>query len=80
MLLAFLGFPVQSYGVSKLFAAMVAAWLLGRSFTRHALAKDDAHQLLFAATIWGFVGAKVYSPRCSHSGTASACAHGGETV
>jgi len=48
----------QSYGLSKLLAALVAAWLLGRAFTRRGWAKDDAHQLVLWATVWGFVGAR----------------------
>jgi phosphatidylglycerol:prolipoprotein diacylglycerol transferase len=60
VLFSFLGFDVQSYGVSKVLAALLAAWLLGRAFQAHGLKKDDAHSLVIWATIWGFVGAKVY--------------------
>jgi len=54
------GVEVQSYGVSKALAAIVAAWLLGRAFTRLGLKPDDAHGLVLWATIWGFVGGKIY--------------------
>ncbi|WP_413450588.1 prolipoprotein diacylglyceryl transferase family protein [Georgenia phoenicis] len=60
MLFTFLGFDVQSYGVSKAAAALVAAWLLGRAFERRGLKKNSAHALVLWATVWGFVGAKVY--------------------
>lgn len=51
---------VQTYGVSKALAALLAAYLLGRSFERNGLKKDDAHSFVMWATIWGFVGAKIY--------------------
>lgn len=60
VLFTFLGVDVQSYGVSKAAAALVAAWLLGRAFERRGLKKDSAHALVLWATVWGFVGAKVY--------------------
>lgn len=60
MLFTILGIDVQSYGVSKAAAALVAAWLLGRAFERRGLKKDSAHALVLWATVWGFVGAKVY--------------------
>ena len=53
-------FHVQSYGVSKAAAALVAMWLLGRAFARRGLPKDSATSLVLWATIWGFVGAKIY--------------------
>ena len=53
-------FHVQSYGVSKAAAALVAMWLLGRAFTRRGLPKDSASSLVLWATVWGFVGAKIY--------------------
>ncbi|OZB89703.1 MAG: diacylglyceryl transferase, partial [Microbacterium sp. 14-71-5] len=40
--------------------ALVAMWLLGRAFTRRGLPKDSATSLVLWATIWGFVGAKIY--------------------
>lgn len=60
ILFSFLGIHVQSYGLSKALAALVAAWLLGRSFRRGGLKDDDAYSLVIWATIWGFVGGKIY--------------------
>ncbi|ASR56174.1 prolipoprotein diacylglyceryl transferase [Cellulomonas sp. PSBB021] len=60
VLFSVFGFDVQSYGVSKAAAALLAAYLLGRAFQRHGLKKEDAHSLVMWATIWGFVAAKVY--------------------
>ncbi len=60
VLFSFLGFDVQSYGLSKGLAALLAAFLLGGAFARRGLKKDDAYSLVIWATIWGFVGAKVY--------------------
>ena len=60
VLFSFLGFDVQSYGVSKALAALLAAWLLGRAFRRQGLKDDDAYALVIWATIWGFVGGKIY--------------------
>lgn len=60
VLFTFLGVDVQSYGVSKAAAALVAAWLLGRAFERRGLGKDCAYALVLWATVWGFVGAKAY--------------------
>ncbi|PZR51666.1 prolipoprotein diacylglyceryl transferase [Xylanimonas oleitrophica] len=60
VLASLLGVDVQSYGVSKALAALVAAWLLGRAFSRLGLDKDDAHSLVLWATIFGFAGGKVY--------------------
>lgn len=54
------GVPVQSYGVSKVLAAVAAAWLLGRAFLRSGLVRQDAHDLVFWSTLWGFAGAKLY--------------------
>lgn len=51
---------IQTYGVSKAVAALIAAYLLGREFSRLGLTRDSAHTLVFWATIWGFVGAKIY--------------------
>ena len=55
-----LGFPVNSYGVSKVAAAIVAGWLLVREFRRLGWDEDRAWDLVFATTFFGFVGAKVY--------------------
>ena len=60
VLFSVFGIDVQTYGVSKALAALVAAYLLGRAFERAGLKKDHAHDLVFWATVWGFVGAKVY--------------------
>lgn len=60
VLFSILGLDVQTYGLSKAAAALVAAYLLGRAFTRSGLARDSAHTLVLWATIWGFVGAKLY--------------------
>jgi phosphatidylglycerol---prolipoprotein diacylglyceryl transferase len=55
-----LAFDIQSYGVSKALAALVAAFLLARVFERLALKRDSAYSLVMWATVWGFVGAKIY--------------------
>jgi len=60
VLFSFFGFDVQSYGVSKALAALVAAFLLARAFDRLNLKRDSAYSLVMWATIWGFVGAKIY--------------------
>lgn len=60
VLFSILGLDVQTYGVSKALAALVAAYLLGRAFERVDLKKDSAHSLVLWATVWGFVGAKIY--------------------
>jgi hypothetical protein len=51
---------IQSYGVSKALAALVAAVLLARAFDGLGLKRDSAYSLVMWATIWGFVGAKIY--------------------
>lgn len=60
VLFTVLGMDVQSYGVSKALAALLAAYLLGRAFTAQGLDRDSAHALVMWATVWGFVGAKLY--------------------
>jgi phosphatidylglycerol:prolipoprotein diacylglycerol transferase len=60
VLFSVFGFDIQSYGVSKALAALVAAFLLARAFDRLALKRDFAYSLVMWATIWGFVGAKIY--------------------
>lgn len=60
VLFSIVGFDIQTYGVSKAAAAVVGAIILGRAFKRRGLAKDDAHTLVLWATVWGFVGAKIY--------------------
>ena len=54
------GLQVQSYGVSKALAALVAGWLLGREMRRRGYDPEPAMVLAIAATIGGFVGAKLY--------------------
>lgn len=60
VLFSIFGLDVQTYGVSKALAALVAAYLLARAFERSGLKKDHAHALVLWATVWGFVGAKIY--------------------
>jgi phosphatidylglycerol:prolipoprotein diacylglycerol transferase len=60
VLFSVLGLDIQTYGLSKAAAALVAALLLGRAFHRRGLAKDSAHALVMWATVWGFAAAKVY--------------------
>lgn len=60
VLFTIFGFDVQTYGVSKALAAIVAAVLLARAFRRIGLATEQAHNLVLWATLWGFVGAKIY--------------------
>ena len=60
VLFSVLGFDIQTYGLSKAAAALVAAFLLGRAFERRGLAQDSAHALVMWATVWGFAAAKAY--------------------
>ena len=60
VLFSIFGIDVQSYGVSKALAALVAAYLLARAFERLGYKRDSAYSLVMWATIWGFVGAKIY--------------------
>ena len=60
VLFSVFGFDIQSYGASKALAALVAAFLLARAFEQMALKRDSAYSLVMWATIWGFVGAKIY--------------------
>lgn len=60
VLFSILGLDVQTYGASKALAALAAAYLLARAFERSGLKKDSAHSLVLWATVWGFVGAKIY--------------------
>jgi phosphatidylglycerol:prolipoprotein diacylglycerol transferase len=60
VLFSVFGFDIQSYGVSKALAALVAAWLLARAFEHLGLKRDSAYSLVMWGTIWGFVGAKIY--------------------
>lgn len=60
VLFSIFGIDVQSYGASKALAALVAAFLLARAFDRLGLTRDSAYSLVLWATVWGFVGAKIY--------------------
>lgn len=60
VLFTILGVPIQSFGVSKLLAAVLSALILGRSFERLGYTTSTAYRLVLWATVWGFVGAKVY--------------------
>ena len=46
VLFSVFGIQIQSYGVSKALAALVAAWLLGRAFRRLGFPVEQAHSLL----------------------------------
>lgn len=61
VLFSVFGAPIQSFGVSKALAAVISGIILGRSFQRMGLRRQTAHWLVLWATVWGFVGAKVYS-------------------
>ena len=54
------GLSVNSYGVSKAAAALVAGFLLVREFRRMGWDEDRAWTLTMATTLFGFVGAKAY--------------------
>ena len=60
VLFSIFGLDFSSYGASKAIATLVAAYLLGRAFERVGLRRDSAHSLVLWATVWGFVGAKIY--------------------
>jgi len=60
VLFSVFGLDIQSYGLSKALAAVVAAYLLARAFERQGLGRGSAHTLVLWAAIWGFVGAKLY--------------------
>lgn len=60
VLFSVLGFDIQTYGLSKVLAALLGAFLLGRAFQRNGLSRDLGHSIAFWATVWGFVGAKIY--------------------
>jgi len=55
-----LGFPINSCGVSKALAALVAAYLLGREFRRLGWDPERAWNLVMASTVLGFAGGKLY--------------------
>jgi len=54
------GIPINSYGVSKALAAIVAAYLLSREFARLGWNRDKAWDIVFLATVVGFIGGKAY--------------------
>lgn len=54
------GIPINSYGASKALAAIVAAYLLSREFGRLGWNREKAWDLVFAATVVGFLGGKAY--------------------
>ncbi len=54
------GFPINSYGVSKALAVLAAGALLGREFRRLGWNPDRAWNIVIAAFVAGFAGAKVY--------------------
>lgn len=60
VLFSVLGIDVQTHGASKVLAALVGAYLLARAFDRAGLRRDSAYSLVMWATLWGFVGAKIY--------------------
>lgn len=60
VLFSILGFDVQTYGVSKVLAAVVGGLLLARAFEQRNLPRDSAYSLAMWATVWGFVGGKIY--------------------
>ena len=60
VLFSIFGVDVQTYGVSKALAALVAAFLLTRAFRRIGLGVEHAQNLVLWGTLSGFAGAKVY--------------------
>ena len=54
------GIELQSYGISKALAALVAAWLLQRELVRRGRSPEAGFPLAVAALVGGFLGAKVY--------------------
>lgn len=59
-LFSIFGLSIQSYGVSKALALLTGGYLLGRAFARIGYPKELAHSIALWATVWGFVGAKIY--------------------
>lgn len=60
VLFSVFGLDIQFYGVSKALAALLAGFMLARTFERLGLKRDSAYSLVLSGTVWGFVGAKVY--------------------
>ncbi len=57
ILFSVLGFDVQTYGLSKVVAAWVAAMLLGRAFEGRGISsRQQAYSLVFWSTVWGSLG------------------------
>lgn len=54
------GLELQSYGVSKALAALVAGWLLQRELKGRGYPGEHAVPLTIAGVVGGFAGAKVY--------------------
>lgn len=54
------GLEIQSYGVSKALAMLVAGWLLQRELVRRGRDPEPAFTLAIAGLAGGFVGAKLY--------------------
>lgn len=54
------GLEIQSYGLSKALAALIAGWLLALELRRHGHQSEHAAPLTIAAVVGGFAGAKVY--------------------
>ena len=54
------GLQIQSYGVSKALAALVAGWLLQRELRRRGRDPEPAFTLAIAGLVGGFLGAKLY--------------------
>ena len=54
------GIHLQSYGVSKALAFIVAGWLLHRELQRRGRDPQPAFGLALAGMVGGFVGAKLY--------------------
>jgi phosphatidylglycerol---prolipoprotein diacylglyceryl transferase len=54
------GFGVQSYGVSKALAALVAGWLVYRELARRGRDPELAYPLTLWGVVGGFAGAKLF--------------------
>lgn len=54
------GLQINSYGVSKALAALLAGFLLAREFRQQGWDEDRAWTLVWASTFLGFAGAKLY--------------------
>lgn len=54
------GLPINSYGVSKAVAALVAGFVMARAFRRAGWDPDQAWNIVIGASVLGFVGGKIY--------------------